>query len=80
MRIELDLPRELVQRIDDLCAKERKTRDGIIRAAVGALLEREAAFRLAVDEAFGMWKDRELDGLELERQLRAEWERNDPRL
>jgi len=75
MRIEVDLPDELIQRIDGFCAEGRETRDDIIRSAVAALLARESEFRKAVDAAARMWKDREIDGLELERQLRAEWER-----
>lgn len=80
MRTIIDLPDDQLLGLDAICAAEHISRAEIIRRAVGAFLDeraaREAAFRRAVDRGFGMWKDRELDGLELERQLRAEWERD----
>ena len=36
----------------------------------------EADFKRALDAAFGMWKDRGIDGVEYQRELRAEWERD----
>lgn len=76
----MDLPEEQLRGLDAICAVERISRAEIIRRAVGAFLDermdREAAFQRALENAAGMWKDRDIDSLELERQLRAEWERD----
>jgi hypothetical protein len=58
------------------CARAKVSRAEAIRRAVNELLAKseqdhaddEAAFRAA----FGMWKDRGIDGVDYQRQLRAE--------
>ncbi|MCK6529227.1 hypothetical protein L6R50_17290 [Myxococcota bacterium] len=45
-----------------------------MRRALDHLLEDEARARAAVDTAFGIWKDRALDGLAQQERLRGEWD------
>ena len=39
-------------------------------------LKQRAATRGKFHDAFGLWSNRKIDGLEYQRKLRAEWERD----
>ena len=52
-------------------ALDHLSRAAVIRAAIEDYLARHPAGDL--DEAFGLWADRPVDGLACERGLRAEW-------
>lgn len=51
-----------------------------IRCAINEFKKRKLkdkqSYLKALEGAFGMWKDRKVDGLEYERKLRAEWDRD----
>lgn len=69
-----------MKRLDTFAAAKGWSRAEAVRQAVAGLLEREAAAERAADKAafdavFGMWKDRDIDGLAYQRALRAEWDR-----
>jgi metal-responsive CopG/Arc/MetJ family transcriptional regulator len=80
VRTIIELPEPQIQALAAYCAREKVSRAEAIRRAVKELvtkserqcLEDEAAFKAA----FGMWKDRGIDGVEYQRQLRAEWDRD----
>ena len=78
MRTIVDLPEEQLQWLASLCVREGISRAEAIRRAVEASMQRDekADFKRALDAAFGMWKDRGIDGVEYQRELRAEWERD----
>lgn len=79
MRTIIDLPDDDVRGLADYCRREAISRAEAIRRAVHALLDeqgtRQSDWEAAVDAAFGMWKDRGIDGVEYQRKLRAEWDR-----
>ena len=69
---EIDLghyrePSEVIARAVDLLAEQQSTET----APVGTDLQ--AADRRAVQAAFGLWKDREEDGLAYQLRMRDEW-------
>ena len=78
VRTIVDLPEEQLQWLASVCAREGISRAEAIRRAVEASMHQngEADFKRALDAAFGMWKDRGIDGVEYQRELRAEWERD----
>jgi len=80
MRTIIELTDEQVQRLKKLCEREGISRAEAVRRGVDLLLEHEKKrrdeFQAALDAAFGMWKDRGIDGVEYQRKLRAEWDRD----
>lgn len=69
-----------MKRLDRFAAAKGWSRAEAVRQAVAGLLDREeaaerAADKAALDAVFGMWKDRNMDGLAYQQALRAEWDR-----
>lgn len=71
MRTIIDLPEEQVTRLAALCRRDRLSRAEAVHRAVAACLDAHSAGER--DEAFGMWRGRNPDGLTYERNLRDEW-------
>ncbi|MCY4601923.1 MAG: ribbon-helix-helix domain-containing protein [Acidobacteria bacterium] len=71
MRTIIDLPEEQVQRLGELCRREGMSRAEAVRRAVTDYLNAHGVRER--QEAFGMWRERRVDGLEYERRLRREW-------
>jgi Arc/MetJ-type ribon-helix-helix transcriptional regulator len=84
MRTIIDLPEEQIEQLRRLCRRKGISRAEAVRRGVELLLDSEeqsdhdrlAERRRALDAAFGMWKDRGMDAVEYQRQLRAEWDRD----
>ena len=72
MRVSVDLPEADVRRLEAIASREGRSRAAEIREAVRAHLVRKTNW---IDAAFGLWGDRETDGLEYQRATRAEWHR-----
>ena len=71
MRTLVDIPDQDVQALDALSARKGESRSSLIRQAVRDFLASHSATDL--DLAFGLWRDRPVDGLEYERRVREEW-------
>ncbi|MBW2262214.1 MAG: ribbon-helix-helix protein, CopG family [Deltaproteobacteria bacterium] len=70
MRTIIDIPDADIQRLSSICKAEGISRAEAVRRAVKLYLEGHLA---GEGEAFGLWKDRDIDALEYERALREEW-------
>jgi predicted transcriptional regulator len=70
-RILLDLSDEAVRRLEALKQRRNLSRAELLREAVDEYLERQTQY--VVNDAFGLWGERVVDGLEYERKLREEW-------
>jgi metal-responsive CopG/Arc/MetJ family transcriptional regulator len=71
MRTIIDLPPNQVVSLDEICKRERLSRAEVIRRAVAQYIQKH---RLCPsDEAFGLWRDREVEGVSYQRKLRREW-------
>jgi metal-responsive CopG/Arc/MetJ family transcriptional regulator len=70
MRTIVEIPDEQLAPLAELCQQEHISRAEAIRRALAMFLDRHTR---DVDSAFGMWKDRRLDGVEYQRALRGEW-------
>jgi metal-responsive CopG/Arc/MetJ family transcriptional regulator len=71
MRTIIDLPSEHVDSLDEIGTRERLSRAEVIRRAVAQYIQEH---RLSADDdAFGLWRDRELEGVSYQRKLRREW-------
>ncbi|MCC7365829.1 MAG: ribbon-helix-helix protein, CopG family [Dehalococcoidia bacterium] len=77
MRTIIDLSDEQLASLRELCEAEGISRAEAVRIAVDMLIARreEAEWQAAKRAAFGIWKDRDFDALDYERELREEWER-----
>ena len=72
MRTIVDLPEELLAKLDALREREGISRAEAVRRAVRAYTadERPAAY----EAAFGLWRSREVEGRAYEEALRGEWD------
>jgi len=71
MRTLIDLPEPDVRALDEIGRRRHVSRAKVIRQAVGEYLARNA--ESDVDAAFGLWRDRAVDGLDYQRKAREEW-------
>jgi len=72
MRTLVDLPDTELEELTALSRARKTSRAELIRQAVAGFLEQN---RAGVDESFGLWKARGVDGVEYQKKLREEWER-----
>lgn len=79
MRTIIDLPEDQVRRLAEYTACRGISRAEAVRRAVEKLLsedkERLTAREEALKAGFGAWKGRGIDGLDYQRAIRAEWDR-----
>lgn len=75
MRISVDLPEEDVRRLDAIARHGGRSRAAEIRQAVRAHIIRKADNGW-IDAAFGLWGSAGPDGLDYQRSIRAEWDRD----
>jgi predicted transcriptional regulator len=71
MQTLIDIPSTEVERLDEICRRQRLSREEALRQAVAEYVDRHQ--QLSADEAFGLWRDRGEDGLAYQQRLRAEW-------
>ncbi len=72
MRTIIDVPDALIESLDQFGALEQRSRAALIREAITQYLKVKSI--PAAEEAFGLWKKREVDGVQYQKSLRDEWE------
>jgi hypothetical protein len=72
MRTLVDLPERELEQLTALSRSRKTSRAELIRQAVAGYLAQNKA---GVEDSFGLWKDRGVDGLAYQESLRDEWER-----
>lgn len=72
MRTTIELPEHQVRLLDEIRRAEGVSRAELIRRAVTRYLEHEGP---PPDDAFGIWRDRKMDGVAYKRKLRRDWSR-----
>jgi len=72
MRTIVDLPEVQLGALDRFCRREGISRAEAVRRAVATYIRRERDAK--TDPAFGLWRDRAIDGLAYERELRRDWD------
>ena len=72
MRTIIEVPQLQLDALDVICRTEGISRAEAIRRAITRMVG-ETRHAL-VSPAFGLWRDRPVDGLGYERRLRDEWE------
>jgi predicted transcriptional regulator len=71
MRTLIDLPDPQVRALAALCDKVNKSRASIVREAIAEYLAKYQ--RGPGEEAFGLWTANAPDGIDFQRDARAEW-------
>jgi hypothetical protein len=72
MRTLVDLPAGELERLNVLSRTRKVSRAELIRQAVSGFLEQNKA---GLEDSFGLWKQKGVDGVEYQDRLRGEWER-----
>ncbi|MDP1605397.1 MAG: CopG family transcriptional regulator [Rhodocyclaceae bacterium] len=70
MRTLVDIPARQISDLAAICKAENVSRAEVIRLAIAAYLEKR---KPVGGDAFGIWKDSPVDGLEYQARARAEW-------
>jgi len=73
VRTLVDIPEGDLSRLTKLSKTRKVSRAQLVRSAVSRFLQEEESDSL--DKLFGIWTDRNIDGLEYQEQMRREWER-----
>ena len=71
MRTIINLADDQVRQLAEVCRREGVSRAEVIRRAVTYYLDAQCL--LDREDAFGLLRDRRIDGLEYERRQRREW-------
>ncbi|MCA8271232.1 ribbon-helix-helix protein, CopG family [Burkholderia sp. AU30280] len=70
-RILVDLPDGQLDELAAIVETEHRPRAAIIRDAISAYIALHK--RPLADDVFGLWKDRKVDGLAYQEEMRSEW-------
>ncbi|HEY1630908.1 MAG TPA: CopG family transcriptional regulator [Rhizomicrobium sp.] len=71
MKTLVDLPESQLKALTQIGEKRKLSRAAVIREAIETYLGTQP--KAKKDDAFGLWGDRKIDGLEYQRKLRSEW-------
>ncbi len=72
MRTLVDLPEVELEQLTVLSKVRRVSRAELIRQAVAGYLEQN---KTGLEDSFGLWKTKGVDGVKYQERLRGEWER-----
>lgn len=72
MRTIIDVPKEMIQTLDRVRLAEQKSRAALIRDAISEYLGKKAV--PSAEAAFGLWRQNPVDGVEMQKRLRDEWD------
>jgi len=72
MRTLVDLPEDELEELSALSRSRKVSRAELIRQAVSGFLAQNKA---GMEDSFGLWKRRGVDGVEYQEKLRSEWSR-----
>lgn len=71
MRALVDMNDAQIEALDALAKRVRQSRAALIRAAIDDYLDRH--HRAQVEDGFGLWGQRQTDGLAYQEKVRGEW-------
>ena len=72
VRTIVDIPDQFIESLDRLGTTNHQSRAAIIREAIADFLKVKSL--PPSEAAFGIWKNRKMDGLEYQNELCEEWE------
>lgn len=75
MQTLIDLPDALAPKLAELARREGMSEADVVTAAVQKYLDQSPPADAA--PAFGLWRERAVDGLTYQRSLRSEWDQDE---
>lgn len=72
MRTIIDLPDDQLEALGEICAQKKVSRAAVIRQAVAGYIQQSKADKS--ENAFGLWKKKNINALKHEDKIRAEWD------
>jgi metal-responsive CopG/Arc/MetJ family transcriptional regulator len=74
MRTLVDIPDDQIEELNKLAEREKVSRAALVRQAIADMLAAKRSVRgEGIAAAFGLWADRDEDGLAYQERLRSEW-------
>ncbi len=73
MRTIIDIPEDMLTQLESARVRQKCSRASLIREAIQSFLKKQSNVS-DLDRAFGLWKEKELDGVDYQNALRREWE------
>ena len=73
VRTIVEIPDDLVRSLDEMGKRTACSRADLIREAVAEYLCNKTHH--SPEKAFGIWKNKKVDAVEYQRNLRSEWEK-----
>lgn len=70
MRALVDIPDRQIDELAVICEAKKLSRAEAIRQAIASYIEKN---KPGTADAFGLWKNRKVDGLTYQEQVRSEW-------
>ena len=70
MRTIIDIPDEQAAPLAEVCQRIKISRREAVRRGIALFLQQHTG---NVDAAYGLWKGRNIDGIEYQQALRKEW-------
>ena len=70
MRTLVDIPDRQLKDLSAICEAEKLSRAEVIRQAISSYIEKK---KPGTGDAFGLWRDRKVDGLAYQEKVRSEW-------
>lgn len=70
MRTLVDIPDRQIEDLAVICESKKLSRAEVIRQAIAVYIEQN---KPAEVNAFGIWKNRKVDGLAYQEKMRSEW-------
>jgi hypothetical protein len=78
VRTLVDIPNHELESLSELSKADGVSRAESIRRAIKAYIEQKTPAP-KLEDGFGLWKGKGIEGLEFQRKIRAEWDReSDP--
>jgi hypothetical protein len=72
MRALVDIPESDLEELNAMSQSRKVSRAELIREAIAGFL---AQNRSGLEDSFGLWKKKGVDGVKYQEQLRSEWKR-----
>ena len=73
MRTIIDIPEDMLTQLESARVRQKRSRASLIREAIQSFLKKQSDSS-DLDRAFGLWKEKEFDGMDYQNELRREWE------
>lgn len=74
MRTIVDLPKNFIDALSEICGTEKISRAEAVRRAVESFIVSHKASKGDAEKAFGLWKEKTQDSLDYEDTIRSEWD------